>query len=140
MGKIPPLAFNRRAADSAGIDDDFLGPSGLVIDCKDVYIAVTYCILVLGYTCVNIPYGTLCGAMTQNIEERAKINTFRSVSAMIAIGIINIITVPLIAALGKGNDRRGYLLIAVIYGCIFAACHIFCFAKTKEVVEVPEKE
>ena len=105
-----------------------------------VLMAVTYCILVLGYTCVNIPYGTLCGAMTQNIEERAKINTFRSVSAMIAIGIINIITVPLIAALGKGNDRRGYLLIAVIYGCIFAACHIFCFAKTKEVVEVPEKE
>ena len=107
---------------------------------KIVYMAVTYCILVLGYTCVNIPYGTLCGAMTQNIEERAKINTFRSVSAMIAIGIINIITVPLIAALGGGNDRRGYLLIAVIYGCIFAACHIFCFAKTKEVVEVPEKE
>ncbi len=107
---------------------------------KIVYMAVTYCILVLGYTCVNIPYGTLCGAMTQNIEERAKINTFRSVSAMIAIGIINIITVPLIAALGKGNDRKGYLLIAIIYGCIFAACHIFCFAKTKEVVEVPEKE
>lgn len=107
---------------------------------KIAYMAVTYCILVLGYTCVNIPYGTLCGAMTQNIEERAKINTFRSVSAMVAIGIINIITVPLIAALGKGDDKRGYLLIAVIYGCIFAACHIFCFAKTKEVVEAPEKE
>lgn len=71
--------------------------------------------------------------MTQNIEERAKINTFRSVSAMIAIGIINIITVPFIAALGRGNDRQGYLLVAVVYGCIFAACHIFCFAKTKEV-------
>ena len=72
---------------------------------KIIYMAVTYCILVLGYTCVNIPYGTLCGAMTQNIEERAKINTFRSVSAMVAIGIINIITVPLITALGKGNDK-----------------------------------
>ena len=78
--------------------------------------------------------------MTQNIEERAKINTFRSVSAMIAIGIINIITAPFIAALGRGNDRQGYLLVAVVYGCIFAACHIFCFAKTKEVVKDPEKE
>ena len=107
---------------------------------KIIYMAVTYCILVLGYTCVNIPYGTLCGAMTQNIEERAKINTFRSVSAMIAIGVINIITVPLISALGGGSDQRGYLLIAVIYGCIFAACHIFCFSKTKEVVEVPAKQ
>lgn len=107
---------------------------------KIVYMAVTYCILVLGYTCVNIPYGTLCGAMTQNIEERAKINTSRSVSAMIAIGVINIITVPLIAVLGNGNDKKGYLLVAVLYGCIFAACHIFCFAKTKEVVAIPEKQ
>lgn len=106
---------------------------------KIVYMTVTYCILVLGYTCVNIPYGTLCGAMTQNIEERAKINTFRSVSAMIAIGIINIITVPLIGILGKGSDRQGYLLVAVLYGIIFAACHIFCFAKTKEAVKIPEK-
>lgn len=55
--------------------------------------------------------------MTQNIEERAKINTFRSVSAMIAIGIINIITLPLISKLG-GSDKRGYLLVAVLYGAI----------------------
>lgn len=107
---------------------------------KVVYMTITYCMLVLGYTCVNIPYGTLCGAMTQNIEERAKINTFRSVSAMIAIGIINIITVPLITALGSGNEKQGYLLVAVVYGCIFAGCHIFCFAKTKEAVEIPEKK
>lgn len=106
---------------------------------KILYMAVTYCILVLGYTCVNIPYGTLCGAMTQNMEERAQINTFRSVSAMIAIGIINIVTVPLIAALGNGNEQKGYLFVAVFYGCIFAACHIFCFAKTKETIELPEK-
>lgn len=107
---------------------------------KITYMAVSYCILVLGYTCVNIPYGTLCGAMTQNIEERANINTFRSVSAMIAIGIINIITVPLIEILGRDSDKQGYFLTAVIYGCIFAACHIFCFAKTKEAVEIPEKK
>lgn len=107
---------------------------------KIVYMIITYCILVLEYTCVNIPYGTLCGAMTQNIEERAKINTFRSVSAMIAIGVINIITIPLISKLGNGSDQQGYLLVAILYGIIFALCHIFCFAKTKEAVTVPEKK
>lgn len=107
---------------------------------KIVYMIITYCILVLGYTCVNIPYGTLCGAMTQNIEERAKINTFRSVSAMIAIGVLNIITIPLISKLGNGSDQQGYLLVAILYGIIFALCHIFCFAKTKEAVTVPEKK
>ena len=104
---------------------------------KIVYMAVTYCILVLGYTCVNLPYGTLCGAMTQDIDERAKLNTSRSVSAMIAIGVLNIITVPLVTFFGKGNAQFGYLAVAIIYGCIFAACHLFCFSKTKEVVEVP---
>lgn len=106
---------------------------------KIIYMSVTYCILVLGYTCVNIPYGTLCGAMTQNMDERAQINTSRSVSAMVAIGIINIVTIPLIEFFGQGNSRQGYLLIAILYGCIFAACHIFCFAKTKEVVEIPPR-
>ena len=107
---------------------------------KVIYMVITYCLLVLGYTCVNIPYGTLCGAMTQDIDERAKINTSRSVSAMVAIGIINIITVPLIGKLGSQSAKTGYLLVAIIYGCIFAACHFFCFAKTKEQVIMPEKE
>ncbi|NCB90968.1 MAG: MFS transporter [Clostridia bacterium] len=107
---------------------------------KILYMIITYCLLVLGYTCVNIPYGTLCGAMTQNIDERAKINTSRSVAAMIAIGIINIITVPLITMFGSQNAKDGYLIVAIIYGIIFSACHFFCFAKTKEVVVVPEKK
>lgn len=85
---------------------------------KVIYMVITYCLLVLGYTCVNIPYGTLCGAMTQDIDERAKINTSRSVSAMVAIGIINIITVPLIGKLGSQSAKTGYLLVAIIYGCI----------------------
>lgn len=31
-------------------------------------------------------------------------------------------------------------MVAVLYGCIFTACHFFCFSKTKEVVSIPEKE
>ena len=107
---------------------------------KTVYMYVTYCLLVFGYTCVNIPYGTLCGALTQNIEERAQINTSRSVCAMVAINIINIITLPLIAAFGGENQAKGYLLVTVLYGAIFTACHWFCFAKTKEIVAPAEKK
>ena len=107
---------------------------------KIIYMAVTYCILVLGYTCVNLPYGTLCGAMTQDIDERASLNTSRSVSAMIAIGIINIVTVPLIEWFGGENAGYGYLSVAILYGIIFAACHLFCFHKTREVGEVPREQ
>ena len=104
-------------------------------------MAVTYCILVLAYTCVNLPYGTLCSAMTQNIDERAKINTSRSVAAMLAINILNIVTIPLIKHFGDGNQAsvKGYFIVTLIYGLIFTACHHFCFKNTKEVVE-PVKE
>lgn len=107
---------------------------------KIIYMSVTYCILVLGYTCVNLPYGTLCGAMTQDIDERASLNTSRSVSAMIAIGVINIITVPLIELLGGDDKKMGYLAVAVLYGLIFAACHLFCFKHTRETVQPPVRQ
>ena len=54
--------------------------------------------------------------------------------------MLNIITVPLINKFGSSSAKTGYLTVAVIYGCIFAACHFFCFAKTKEAVITPEKE
>lgn len=106
---------------------------------KTVYMYITYCVLVFGYTCVNIPYGTLCGTLTQNIEERAKINTSRSVCAMITINVINMITLPLINLFGRGNQKNGYLFITILYGAIFTVCHWFCFANTKEVIQPPEK-
>lgn len=95
---------------------------------KIIYMVITYCILVLGYTCVNIPYGTLCGAMTQNIEERAKINTFRSVSAMIAIGIINIITVPLIVVAGQ------FLFGLTLYGRNADALYYFTYVEGNQAL------
>ena len=55
-------------------------------------------------------------------------------------GVINIVTIPLITLFGGGNMQRGYLLTAVLYGAIFAACHVFCFSKTREVVEVPVRQ
>lgn len=108
---------------------------------KVLYMGLTYGLLILGYTCVNLPYGTLCGAMTQNIDERAKLNTSRSVAAMIAIGVINIVTVPLVKFCGDGtlSNARGFLWVAIIFGAIFTACHWFCFAKTKETVTPPAR-
>lgn len=107
---------------------------------KVIYMIITYCLLVLGYTCVNIPYGTLCGAMTQDIDERAKINTSRSVAAMIAIGIINIITVPLIGKLGSQSaEERIFICSNYLWMYICGMPFLHCFAKTKEQVTIPGK-
>ena len=43
----------------------------------------------------------------RDIDERAKINTSRSVAAMIAIGVLNIITVPLLSKFGSHSAKTG---------------------------------
>lgn len=104
-----------------------------------IYMYVTYCLLVLGYTCVNLPYGTLLGTLTQNMYERAKLNTSRSVCAMIAINVINVITLPLINFFsGSAGEARGFMLTAMCYGIIFTVCHFITFKNTREVVTIPE--
>ena len=66
------MAADCGTIDSNRIDYDILGTSGLVVYCQD-YLYGNYLLYsCLGYTCVNIPYGTLCGAMTQNIENVLK--------------------------------------------------------------------
>ena len=103
-------------------------------------MVITYCLLVLGYTCVNIPYGTLCGAMTQDIDERAKINTSRSVSAMVAIGIINIITVPLIGKLGSQSAKTGIPAGSNHIRMYFCSLSFLLFRKNKRAGDYAGKE
>lgn len=110
---------------------------GITGDGKIVYMYITYCLLVLLYTCANLPYGTLCSSLTTSIYERAKLNTSRSVCAMVAINIINIITLPLIYFFASfGSDTTSYLYVAMVYGTIFVCCHLLTFFFTKEVVHV----
>ena len=72
--------------------------------------------------------------MTQDMDERARLNTSRSLAAMIAIGVINVITLPLVNAFGGKTSANAYLSVAILYGIIFAACHLFCFTHTRETV------
>ena len=44
---------------------------------KIVYMYVTYALLVLCYTGVNIPYSAMTSVLTQNTDERAKLSTMR---------------------------------------------------------------
>lgn len=94
---------------------------------KIMYMAITYCILVLGYTCVNIPYGTLCGAMTQNIEERAQINTFRSVSEWLQLVLLILLRFLLLNHLEKGMIKRDIFWLLLCMDAFFQLVIFFAF-------------
>ena len=90
---------------------------------KIVYMYVTYALLVLCYTGVNIPYSAMTSVLTQNTDERAKLSTMRITLANVSIAGIGIIVVPMVSALGGGNDAIGYRLTAIIlkHGTILMA-------------------
>src|SRR5215203_454831 len=55
----------------------FSVPSGLSLNGKHIYMYVSYGLLGLLYSLVNIPYGSLAAAMTQVPTERARLATWR---------------------------------------------------------------
>ena len=106
---------------------------------KTIYMYVSYGLLVLAYTCVNLPYGTMASAMTQNIAERGKLSTFRLTSALIAIQCINAVTNPLALKLGNGDKAVGYHKVAIVYAIIFVIMHMICGLNSKEVLFAEKK-
>ena len=68
-----------------------LGESGTLL-----YAYVTYAALGLAYSLVNIPYGSLAGAMTQDPAERAKLGSARMIGAMLVGSALGIFVAPLI--------------------------------------------
>ena len=107
---------------------------------KVVYLYVSYCLLVLAYTCVNLPYGTLAGSITGDIEERGQLSTFRIFGAHSAQSIIGMLVIPLVTLFGRGNESRGYLCTAIVFGLIIMICHGIVFKSCKETVEPPKQK
>ena len=106
-----------------------------------IYAAVTYIITGMLYTLVNIPYGALAAVMTEDAEQRNKINASRNVGMNVGILIVNGITANVMLFFsGKGAEvanGNGYFMTALVYAIISIPCVLAVFFTSKEQV-VPE--
>lgn len=106
-----------------------------------IYAAVTYIITGMLYTLVNIPYGALAAVMTEDAEQRNKINASRNVGMNVGILIVNGITANIMLFFsGKGAEvanGNGYFMTALVYAIISIPCFLTVFFTSKEQV-VPE--
>lgn len=108
----------------------------LPYNAKLVYAYVTYIALGMVYTAVNIPYGVLGAAMTQDPDERTSLNVYRMFFAMFGGLLINVLTLPMISALGNGNDRKGYQMTMAVFSILAVLFFIIAFRGTEERVKV----
>ncbi len=112
---------------------------------KIVYAYVTYTLMMMVYTAVNVPYASLMGVMTSDLKDRTTLSTFRFVFAFAGSILVLATAEPLVAALSKKasgviDTQQGWQYAMIIYAFIAAILFYLTFAWTKERVRPPKEQ
>lgn len=106
-----------------------------------VWATVTYIILGMLYTAVNLSYGSLSSVMTTDSEDRIELNFWRMIGANVGQLVLNAISMPLIIYLSASSSSgtgiatsRGYFYTAFIFAIIALVLFMIVFKNSKEVV------
>ena len=107
---------------------------------KLVYAYVTYTVLMMLYTAVNVPYSALMAVLTPNSLERTEISSYRFVAAFTGGFIVQGATLWLVSHFGNGNDAVGWQWAM---GCLSGLATILLFITfftTRERVLPPKDQ
>ena len=110
------------------------GPSGRL-----AYAYVTYSLMMLAYTFINIPYSALMGVISPSSTERTSVSSYRFVLAYGGLFTVQGATLFLVKYLGQGDARKGFQGVMVVYGVIAIALFLVTFFTTHERV-LPEAQ
>jgi glycoside/pentoside/hexuronide:cation symporter, GPH family len=101
---------------------------------KIAYACVTYGLLMLLYTVVNIPYCALGGVITSDSQERVSANSYRFFLATSAGVLIAAVGPGLVKFFGGDDAKAGYTWTMAAFGLLAVIAFIACFALTRERV------
>jgi sugar (glycoside-pentoside-hexuronide) transporter len=108
---------------------------------KIIYAWVTYLVMSLIYTAINIPYCSVAGVITLNQKERMGCLSWRFFLNGLATLIVSSSILPLTDWLGDGNRASGFQLTMIIMGGAATLMFLFCFSSIKErVVSIKANE
>ncbi len=105
---------------------------------KLIYAYVSYTLMMLAYTAVNVPYSALMGVISPVSFERTRAASYRFACAFGAGWLIATFVTPLKNLLGGGDEVLGFRLTMAIFAVISIGLFWICFATTKERVHPPE--
>jgi Na+/melibiose symporter-like transporter len=100
------------------------------------YAAITNVLLMTLYSMNNMPYSALGGVMTGDVNERAKLNSFRFIAVNAAQFIVGGFTLPLVAKFAVGHDRQfGWQMTMSIWAALCLILFLITFASTRERIQ-----
>jgi sugar (glycoside-pentoside-hexuronide) transporter len=101
---------------------------------KVIYAALTYIICSVLYTGINTPVTSILSALTPDPHERVTLTSFRMFGSKLGVLIVNFSALKMVAWLGHGDDRKGFMLVLPIYAVGTVLLFLFAFFNLKEVV------
>lgn len=105
-----------------------------------IYAYVTYMLLSLAYTVVNIPMASILPALTADPQERTNLATSRVFFSYIGSTVVSAFALKLVDKFGNGNEAAGFRIVMMIFGIIGCLIFFFCFFNTKERVNSSEEK
>jgi glycoside/pentoside/hexuronide:cation symporter, GPH family len=111
-------------------------PKGWGVTSMVIYAAITNILLMSIYSMNNMPYSALGGVMTGDVNERAKLNSYRFVAVNAAQFIVGGFTLPLIAKFAIGHDRQyGWQMTMTIWAVVCFFLFLITFFSSKERIK-----
>lgn len=112
---------------------------------KLLYAYVTYSLMMMVYSAINVPYAALLGVMSPYPADRNILSTYRMAFAYLGSFLVLLLFIPLVNYFSKNSARiidqqhawtAAVALIALFSSILFLAC----FKLTKERVKPIEKD
>ena len=107
---------------------------------KLIYAYVTYSLMMMIYSLINVPYASLLGVMTADGKERTTLATFRFIFAFGGSLVVLAAAEPLVGLFSKTggatpNLQRGWQMTAAVFAVLAAILFWFTFAWTRERIK-----
>ena len=97
------------------------------------YAYISYALFGLAYSLVNIPYGSLATAMTQEPDERARLASFRVIGSNLTILMLAIVVAPQIE--GSDDLQHSLTVTTAAFVAVGLLLYLAAFLTSKEQVE-----
>lgn len=112
---------------------------------KIVYAFITYSLMMMVYSAINVPYASLLGVMSPNPQDRNVLSTFRMMFAYIGSFVALLLFMPLVGAFTGGDTSQeeqqyGWLMAVVVIAVACSLLFFGCFSLTKERVKAVKCE
>ena len=107
---------------------------------KLVYAYLTYSLMMMVYSGINVPYASLLGVMSPDPKERNTLSTYRMMFAYLGSFIALLLFMPMVNCFSGGSSdiadqQFAWTMAVVVIAVMCAVLFLGCFAWTKERVK-----